>query len=68
MDYEKLEDERAELIAGEIGGTVLDLIARNIEINKDNIIGFLEAKRRYAEGEVHKGYLKDAIEMVRKGR
>lgn len=68
MDHDQLEDERAELIAGEIGGTVLDLIARNIEINKDNIVGFLEAKRRYADNEIHKEYLGNAVVMVRNGK
>lgn len=55
-------------IAGEVGGVVLELIFNGIEINRDNIVGFLEGKRKAVGNVIHKGLLRDAAEMVRKGK
>ncbi len=47
---------------------VFELIYNGIEINKENIVGFLEGKRKAAGNVIRKGLLRDAAEMVRKGK
>lgn len=49
-------------------GEVFELIYNGIEINKENIVGFLEGERKAVGNVIHKGLLRDAAEMVRKGR
>lgn len=49
-------------------GEVFELIYNGIEINKENIVGFLEGKRKAVGNVIHKGLLRDAAEMVRKAR
>ncbi|MDU3460086.1 MAG: hypothetical protein E7F48_10140 [Streptococcus oralis] len=46
MERDELEEDRAAFIAGEIGGVVIQLIIEGIEINRDNIVEYLEAKRK----------------------
>lgn len=61
------EEEKAAFIAGEIGGAVVELIVQGIVISKDAIVDSLEAKRRAVGNTIHKGVLRDAAELVRKG-
>jgi hypothetical protein len=61
------EEEKAAFIAGEIGGAVVELIVQGLVINKDAIVDSLEAKRRSVGNTIHKGVLRDAAELVRKG-
>lgn len=42
------------------GGEVFELIYNGIEINKENIVGFLEGKRKAVGNVIHKGLLRDA--------
>lgn len=49
-------------------GVVFELIDNGIEINQENIVGFLEGKRKAVSNVFHKGLLRDAAEMVLKGR
>ncbi|SFX85088.1 hypothetical protein SAMN03097705_0098 [[Enterobacter] aerogenes] len=49
-------------------GEVFELIYNGIEINKENIVGFLEGKRKAVGNVIRKGLLRDAAEMVRKGK
>lgn len=67
-EIDELQEDRAAFIAGEVGGIVLELISHGIEINRDNIVGFLEGKRKAVGNVIHKGLLRDAAEMVRKGK
>lgn len=68
MEHDELEEDRAAFIAGEIGGVVIQLIIDGVEINRDNIVDYLEAKRRAVGNVIHKGLLRDAAEFVRKGQ
>lgn len=47
---------------------MFELIYNGIEINKENILGFLEGKRKAVGNVILKGLLHDAAEMVGKGR
>ncbi|ECX7885757.1 hypothetical protein CNP51_22610 [Salmonella enterica] len=62
-----MEEDRAAFIAGEIGGVVIQLIIDGIEINRDNIVEYLESKSKAVGNVIHKGILRDSASMVRKG-
>ena len=68
MERDELADDRMAFMAGEVGCVVFELVYNGIEINKDNIVGFLEGKRKAVGNVIHKGLLRDAAEMVRKGK
>ncbi|EBE8077178.1 hypothetical protein FT926_21400 [Salmonella enterica] len=68
MDRDELEEDRAAFIAGEIGGAVVELIIDGVVINRDAIVERLEEKRRRIRNVIHKGVLRDAAAMVRKGQ
>ncbi|MBU9832501.1 hypothetical protein J1779_21495 [Rahnella sp. FC061912-K] len=61
------QEEKAAFMAGEIGGAVVELVVVGIVISKDAIVDSLEAKRRGVGNTIHKGILRDAAELVRKG-
>ncbi|EAR2619609.1 hypothetical protein CCP78_004818 [Salmonella enterica subsp. enterica serovar Sandiego] len=52
----------------EIGGAVVELIIDGVVISRDAIVDSLEAKRRAVGNVIHKGVLRDAAAMVRKGQ
>ncbi|EGI6558934.1 hypothetical protein IEC73_004639 [Salmonella enterica] len=68
MDRDELEEDRAAFIAGEIGGAVVELIIDGVVISRDAIVDSLEEKRRRVGNVIHKGVLRDAAAMVRKGQ
>ncbi|EPB5912676.1 hypothetical protein ACRQPR_000879 [Citrobacter amalonaticus] len=68
MERDELEEDRAAFIAGEIGGAVVDLVIDGVVISRDAIVDRLEAKRRTVGNVIHKGVLRDAAAMVRKGQ
>ncbi|ABP59692.1 conserved hypothetical protein [Enterobacter sp. 638] len=68
MERDELADDRIAFMAGEVGCVVFELVYNGIEINKDNIVGMLEGKRKAVGNVIHKGMLRDAAEMVRKGK
>lgn len=68
MERDELADDRMAFMAGEVGGAVFGLIYNGIEINKENIVGFLEGKPKAVGNVIHKGLLRDAAEIVRKGK
>ncbi|EEJ0782153.1 hypothetical protein GSC47_002682 [Salmonella enterica] len=68
MDRDELEEDRAAFIAGETGGAVVELIIDGVVISRDAIVDSLEAKRRAVGNVIHKGVLRDAAAMVRKGQ
>ena len=61
------EEEKAAFIAGEIGGAVVELVVAGVVISKDAIIDSLEARRRVVGNTIHKGILRDAAALMRKG-
>lgn len=68
MDRDELEEDRAAFIAGEIGGAVVSLIANGIAISRYAIVDSLEGKRRAVGNVIHKGVLRNAAKMVRRGQ
>ena len=68
MERDELEEDRAAFMAGEIGGAVVELIIKGVVISRDAIVDSLEAKRRAVGNVIHKGVLRDAAAMVRKGQ
>ncbi|MBE5254553.1 hypothetical protein [Mixta mediterraneensis] len=62
------EEERAGFIAGEIGEAVIGLVLADEVINRDNIVQYLEGKRKSVGNVVHKGVLRDAAQSVKDGR
>lgn len=68
MERDELEEDRSAFIAGEIGGAVVELIINGVVISRDAIVDSLEAKRRAVGNVIHKGVLRDAAAMVRKGQ
>ncbi|EMX2753248.1 hypothetical protein [Citrobacter freundii] len=68
MERDELLEDRAAFIAGEIGGAVVELIIGGVVISRDAIVDSLEAKRKSVGNVIHKGLLRDAAEMVRKGK
>lgn len=68
MERDELEEDRAAFIAGEIGGAVVELIINGVVISRDAIVDSLENKRRAVGNVIHKGVLRDAAAMVRKGQ
>ncbi|EEW1923481.1 hypothetical protein KZW42_004349 [Escherichia coli] len=68
MERDELEEDRAAFIAGEIGGAVVELIINGVVISRDAIVDSLEVKRRAVGNVIHKGVLRDAAAMVRKGQ
>lgn len=68
MERDELLEDRAAFIAGEIGGAVVELIIDGVVINRDAIVERLEEKRRRVGNVIHKGVLRDAAAMVRKGQ
>lgn len=68
MGRDELLEDRAAFIAGEIGGAVVELIIGGIVISQDAIVDSTEAKRKSVGNVIHKGLLRDAAEMVRKGK
>ncbi|EEG1033255.1 hypothetical protein GWF22_09760 [Salmonella enterica] len=68
MDRDELEEDRAAFIAGEIGGAVVELIIDGVVISRDAIVERLEEKRRRVGNVIHKGVLRDAVAMMRKGQ
>lgn len=61
------EDERAAFMAGEIGEAVMPLVMDGSEINEGNIVDYLELKRKTVGNTIHKGVLRDAAALVRRG-
>lgn len=68
MERDELADDRMTFMAGQVGCVVFELVYNGIENNKDNIVGFLEGERKSVGNVIHKGMLRDAAEMVRKGK
>ncbi|WP_455821365.1 hypothetical protein [Pseudomonas cerasi] len=62
-----LDEERAKLVAFEIGFAVLNLIKDERSVNSENICELLEHKRRSMENVLHRFVLKGTAELVRKG-
>lgn len=61
----EIDEERSVFIANEIGAAVIDLIAHDMEVNRANIAGILEGKRKVVGNTLYKGVLRDAAALVR---
>ncbi|MEI9882302.1 MULTISPECIES: hypothetical protein [Atlantibacter] len=63
-----MEDEKAELILNAIGEAVVDLVAMQVPITKDNLVDRLEHNRKATGNVIGKGAYRDAADLVRKGQ
>jgi len=63
-----VEDEKAGLILNAIGMAVVDLIAMQVPITKDNLVDRLEHNRKATGNVIGKGAYRDAADLVRKGQ
>lgn len=63
-----MEDDKAGLILNAIGLAVVDLVASQVPITKDNIVARLEHNRRATGNVIGKGANRDAAELLRKGQ
>ncbi|WP_436875839.1 hypothetical protein [Siccibacter turicensis] len=63
-----MNDEEAGLVLNAIGMAVVDLVASQAPITKDNIVERLEHNRRVTGNVIGKGANRDAAELVRKGQ
>ncbi|MZJ51336.1 hypothetical protein GT614_00755 [Enterobacter hormaechei] len=68
MEQDELLEDRAALIAGEIGGAVFSLISNGVVISRDAIVDSREDKRKAVGNVIHKDSLRDAAAFVRKGQ
>lgn len=62
-----MDDNKAGLILNAIGMAVVDMIAGQIPITKENLVARLESNRRTTGNVIGKGAYRDAAELVRKG-
>jgi len=62
-----MDDDKAGLILNAIGMAVVDLVAAQVPITKDNIVERLEHNRTVTGNVIGKGANRDAAELVRKG-
>lgn len=63
-----MEDEKAGLILNAIGMAVVDLVAMQVPITKDNLVDRLEHNRKATGNVIGKGAYRDAADLVRKGQ
>jgi len=63
-----MEDEKAGLILNAIGMAVVDLVAMQAPITKDNLVDRLEHNRKATGNVIGKGAYRDAAELVRKAQ
>jgi len=63
-----VENEKAELILTAIGEAVVDLVAMQVPITKDNLVDRLEHNRKATGNVIGKGAYRDAADLVRKGQ
>ncbi|WP_447881011.1 hypothetical protein [Serratia fonticola] len=61
------DGQRAQQIAAEIGEAVVGLILSGKLICRDNILSYLGNKKKEVGNSLHKGVLRDAIGMIKKG-
>lgn len=61
----EINEDRSVFIANEIGAAVIELIAHDMDVNRANIAGTLEGKRKVAGNTLYKGVLRDAAALVR---
>lgn len=61
------EGQRALQIAAEIGEAVVGLVLAGKLICRDNILSYLSDKKKEVGNSLHKGVLRDAIGMIKKG-
>lgn len=62
-----MEDEKAGFLLNAIGMAVVDLVAMQVPITKDNLVDRLEHNRKATGNVICKGVYRDAAELVRRG-
>ncbi|EOI5740725.1 hypothetical protein ACMS02_001416 [Cronobacter turicensis] len=63
-----MDDEKAGLILNAIGLAVVDLVAAQVPITKDNLVERLEHNMKVTGNVIGKGANRDAAELLRKGQ
>ncbi|HBC7417487.1 TPA: hypothetical protein ACKPUX_005240 [Serratia marcescens] len=61
----EIDEQRSIFIGNEIGAAVIELIANDMDVNRANIAGILEGKRKVVGNTLYKGVLRDAAALVR---
>jgi len=63
-----MDDEKACLILNAIGLAVVDLVAAQVPITRDNLVEMLEHNMKVTGNVIGKGANRDAAELLRKGQ
>ncbi|MCE1341677.1 hypothetical protein LWV32_07765 [Enterobacter asburiae] len=63
-----LDEERVNMMVHAMGRAVMELSLADLPMTQQNIIDKLERYRKETGNVIHKGVLRDAAEMVRKGK
>lgn len=62
----EIDEQRSIFIGNEIGAAVIELIAHDMDVNRTNIAGILEGKRKVVGNTLYKGVLRCLCARLKK--